>query len=137
MAVQSGIDWLSISPSPPAVGGAGGISVITMSIEIEGGFFQVLDYLNRLEELERLVVVDAITISGATIAGGDGDEGGEQTSSATGAPTLSVTLNARMFTRADAAFGATGDGGDTTATTAPSQTPDVTVPDTSNGNQPV
>ena len=90
IAVKSGIDWLSVSPSV-AQAGTTGPSVIPLSIQIKGGFFQVLDYLNRLEAMGRLVIVDGINISSATSSTG---------AAATGPPNLSVTLTARMFTRA-------------------------------------
>jgi Tfp pilus assembly protein PilO len=86
IAVTSGIDWLSVSPSV-AQAGTNGPSVIPVSIQIKGGFFQVLDYLNRLEDMGRLVVVDGINISSTAASGG-------------GPPILSVSLTARMFTRA-------------------------------------
>jgi Tfp pilus assembly protein PilO len=89
IAVQSGIDWLSVAPSPIQTGTAGS-SVIPLSIQIQGGFFQVLDYLNRLGELGRLVIVDAINVSSTAASG----------AAAVGPPKLSVTLTARMFTRA-------------------------------------
>ena len=88
IAVQAGIDWLSVSPSVVQAGTSGGPSVIPLSVQIKGGFFQVLDYLNRLEDLGRLVIVDSIN----TTAG--------STSGVTGPPTLSVTLSGRMFTAA-------------------------------------
>lgn len=117
IAVESGITWLSVAPVEPAAA-VGTYATVTMTIQIEGGFFQVLDYLNRLEDLERLVVVDSIDI-------GTGTEAGEGTTATTsefdgfddfdtgGAPDLSVTLSARMFTLAT--------GG--TATTASGETP--------------
>lgn len=100
IAVQSGIDWLSVSPSVLQAG-TSGTSVIPLAISIKGGFFQVLDYLNRLEDLGRLVVVDAINVSGGSSAGtsGTGATGGAAVSS--GAPTLSVALTGRMFTLAE------------------------------------
>jgi Tfp pilus assembly protein PilO len=88
IAVQAGIDWLSVSPSVVQAGTTGP-SVIPLSVQIKGGFFQVLDYLNRLEDMGRLVIVDAIN---AATGGTSADS--------TGPPTLSVTLTARMFTRA-------------------------------------
>lgn len=146
IAVESGIDWLSVSPNPPVIGAVGGASVVTMTIEVEGGFFQVLDYLNRLEELERLVVVDGVAVSAG---GGEGEDA--EGIAGTGAPRLSMSLDARMFTRSDVAFGATeggadgaatgtetdgtGTGGDGTETTPPGDTgptgeeePEVTAP---------
>ena len=87
IAVQAGIDWLSVSPSVVQAGTTGP-SVIPLSVQIKGGFFQVLDYLNRLEDMARLVIVDSINTTASTTAG------------TTGPPTLSVTLTGRMFTRA-------------------------------------
>lgn len=144
IADLAGVDWLSVSPTPPAAGAAAGVSVISMSIEIEGGFFQVLDYINRLEDVERLVIVDSLSIS--TGGGADGGEGEQVTDSGSGAPTLSVTLAARMYTRADAALGDAADpGSDTPSTDEPSTdepapdepTPDEPRPDTvSPGDEP-
>ena len=96
IAVQSGIDWLSVSPSVRQAG-TSGTSVIPLAISIKGGFFQVLDYLNRLEDLGRLVVIDAINVSGSS--GATSGTGGAAVSS--GAPTLSVALTGRMFTLAE------------------------------------
>ncbi|MBM3674781.1 MAG: hypothetical protein FJW88_07450 [Actinobacteria bacterium] len=95
IAIASGIDWLAISPSPPAAGTP--VTTIALSINVQGGFFQVLDYLNRLEDLERLVVVDTINIA----AGGGTADGSGTTSASSDASggTLTVTLTGRMFTR--------------------------------------
>jgi Tfp pilus assembly protein PilO len=93
IAAQAGIDWLSVSPSVVQAG-TSGASVIPLSVQIKGGFFQVLDYLNRLEDMSRLVIVDTIN---ATAGNAEG---------ATGPPTLSVTLTGRMFTRAQPAAAA-------------------------------
>ncbi|HEY5014675.1 MAG TPA: type 4a pilus biogenesis protein PilO [Acidimicrobiia bacterium] len=95
IAVQSGIDWLSVSPGAVQAGTTGP-SVIPLSIQIKGGFFQVLDYLNRLEAMGRLVVVDGINVTSAA-------EAGSASAAPTGPPTLAVTLTARMFTRAEPA----------------------------------
>ncbi len=91
---ETGVDWISVAPTEPTPSPTG-ISEIRMSIQLEGGFFQVQEYLKRLEDLSRLVVIDAIQIS----AGVQADEDGG-TPSLSGAPTLSVTLTARMFTQA-------------------------------------
>jgi Tfp pilus assembly protein PilO len=87
IAVQAGIDWLSVSPSVVQAG-TNGPSVIPLSMQIKGGFFQVLDYLNRLEDMGRLVIVDSINTTASSAAG------------VTGPPTLAVTLTGRMFTLA-------------------------------------
>jgi Tfp pilus assembly protein PilO len=133
IADQSGIQFLSISPTPPAAGN--GASVISLTVSIKGSFFQLEDYLRLLEKLERLVVVDGVTVSASS--GGSGssssDTGGGSGSS--GDVSLSVTLNARMFTRAaptsspggSNGTGGTSSGGTTPTTTAGSATTPTTT----------
>jgi Tfp pilus assembly protein PilO len=109
LANQSGIDWISVQPSPPTVQGTG-LSQINLGITVEGGFFQVLDYLNRLEDFERLVVVDAINVAGGGGGAAEGEDGAVVDDSS-----LSITLSGRMFTSQLPA----GTPGATTTTTAP------------------
>jgi Tfp pilus assembly protein PilO len=72
-------------------------------MSISGGYFQVLDFVNRLDRLPRIVVVDALSISSGTTTG---QAGGSQ---------LQVTMQARMFTTtAKAVVGAAGAAGATT-----------------------
>jgi Tfp pilus assembly protein PilO len=117
IAEQSGITFLSIAPSPPAAGE--GASVINMTITISGSYFQLHDYLSRLEKLERLVIVDGISISAS--GGGSGSTGTTTADTAdtadTGEVSLSVSLTARMFTRAAPTADASGTSGSGTATT--------------------
>ncbi|MGH9178512.1 MAG: hypothetical protein ACRD0N_08160 [Acidimicrobiales bacterium] len=105
-AAKSGIDFISIAPSEPAPAAgtavtptasvasapvAGGGSTrgtvnvlpaeINLELQIEGGYFQVLDFLNRLNDLPRLVITDGLDI--------DSDDQAH----------LSVNLSARMFVR--------------------------------------
>lgn len=112
-AADSGVDWLSIAPTPPAPSLTGGPSEIVLNIQVQGGFFQVLDYLNRLEKLKRLVVTDTVNLSaGGTDTSGSAGSSSEQTlstsTSDSGAPTLSVTLGAKMYTSATLAPAAPG-----------------------------
>lgn len=87
-AVRSRVDWISLSPAPPTAGPAGGPSAIPVSIAVNANFFALLDYVRRLEDLGRLVVVDSIALESGGAAGG--------------LIRLSATLNARIFTRAQA-----------------------------------
>jgi Tfp pilus assembly protein PilO len=88
------------SAGPPA---------IKISMNISGGYFQVLDFVNRLNRLPRIVVIDGLSMG----------------ASATSAQ-LQVSLTARMFTTSSrgvaGASGAGGAGtpgaGTTTTTTA-------------------
>jgi Tfp pilus assembly protein PilO len=109
IADSSGVDFMSVAPSPPAASGT--TTVIALSISIQGGFFQVKDYLSQLESLERLVIVDGIKISAGSSAEGTSADG----------VTLSVTVTGRMFTRAQpaGAAGATPTAPDSTTTTTP------------------
>ncbi|MCU1449753.1 MAG: Tfp pilus assembly protein PilO [Acidimicrobiales bacterium] len=120
-ASRSGIDFLSITPTPPSAttsagstatttpgvtGGPGGPPpAIRLAMSISGGYFQVLDFVNRVDRLPRIVVVDALSAAGGATTGG----------ASTGQ--LQVTLQARMFTTtAKAVAGATGATGATTTT---------------------
>lgn len=113
IADDAGIEFLSIAPTPPS--GTGASSTINLTISVSGSFFQIEDYLTQLEKLDRLVIIDGLTLT----AGVD-DTGG-------GGTTLSVTLTGRMFTRAPAG----GTAGSTTPTTTPGSTT-TTVPGSSN-----
>ena len=119
LATSSGINFMSITDTPPAVGGSS--SVIGLSINIGGSFFQVKNYLSQLERLERLVIVDGVTISA-----GAGSSTGGSVSDTTG---LSVTLTGRMFTRAvpQPAAG-------TPSATTPTTVPGGTAPTTASGS---
>ena len=87
-ATASGVDFLSISPTPPAANADPLLpSEVGLAITVDGGYFQVLDYLNRVDDMSRIVVVDTLGLS--------------PTGTEEGGPTgLSVSLSARMFTTA-------------------------------------
>ena len=114
IATQAGVNWLQVSPTLPTAPTSGGPTTVNLTMQLEGGFFQVYDYLNRLEDLQRLVVVDTVNLNAK---GGDTSGGG------TSDPTLTMSITARMFTRAAPATGTSGStsGGGTTG--APSTTP--------------
>jgi Tfp pilus assembly protein PilO len=123
----AGVDWVSIQPTAPAAGT--GPTEIKMQIVIFGGFFQVLDYLNSLEQLQRVVIIDGINVqtggAGSGSSSGSGGATSTTSGSSSGAPSLSVTLTARMFTQA-APAGATSSKstpGGVTPTTAAATTP--------------
>lgn len=116
-AAASGVDFLSISPAPPAASVDPALpSAVNLSITVDGGYFQVLDYLNRVDDMDRIVVVDTLGLS--PTGGEDGGPSG-----------LSVSLSARMFTTAspdglpiEAPVPATQASTEVTTTTAPEAT---------------
>jgi hypothetical protein len=83
------VDWVSVAPTAVVAGAGGGPSSIGVSIAVTGAFFPIVDYLQHLEALERLLVVDSLQLA-------PGGQGG-------GALQLSATLSARIFTTAPAA----------------------------------
>ncbi len=119
LETSSGITFQSIAPSPPAASGSS--SVIALSINIKGSFFQVKNYLSQLERLERLVIVDGVSIA----AGGDSSS--STGSSASDTTALTVSLTGRMFTRA-APQPAAGTPSATTPTTVPGGSTPTTTP---------
>ncbi len=94
---ESGISFLSISPSQPApqapqtsTPGASTLpAAVTLGIQIKGGYFQVLDFLNRLDNLPRLVVTSTVSLSGS----------GTQTGPLVDGSQVSASLQAKIFTQ--------------------------------------
>lgn len=84
-ASDAGVDFLSISPGVPAAGVGALPPVISLSITVTGPYFSVLDYLERVADLPRIVVIDALTLN----------PGAAQS----GLQELSVSINGRMFAR--------------------------------------
>jgi Tfp pilus assembly protein PilO len=77
-ASRSGIDFLSVAPTPPAPGAApeptpGATPTaadavpaqVSLNINITGGYFQILDFVNRLDDLTRIVVIDGMNVASA------------------------------------------------------------------------
>jgi Tfp pilus assembly protein PilO len=132
-ASRAGIEFLSVSPTPPAAStptptpttptttaGAGGGATpttvaaagsagaagaaaapaapasIKIAMIISGGYYQVLDFVNRLNKLPRIVVVDGLTLA-----------------SSPANAQLQVNLQARMFTTTPKSFSGTGGAGGT------------------------
>jgi len=87
---QTGVRLMSVAPSEPIA--VSGVGTIQMGIQIDGDYFDVMDALRRLEDVDaigRLVVIDSISL---TPSGGDAGATG------IGPPPVSATLTARMFT---------------------------------------
>lgn len=73
-ADASGVEWISVSPSPPAAAAgpaatagtpqAGGVRQVAISMSVEGGYFQVQDFITRLETLSRAVKISSVALTG-------------------------------------------------------------------------
>lgn len=86
-ATASGIDWLSVNPTPPAAASPPqpGVLEVNITMAVEGGYFQVQDFLVRLETLSR-----AVRIQNLNLTATDEQVGG-------GSPKLSSALTVKMF----------------------------------------
>ena len=106
----------SITPSPPTV--VGTTASINLGITAIGTYDQMIDYVNRLNKVSRLVVIDNVTF---TAGASSQNAGGNVAAGPTGkvfagqgsAPAISVQLTARLFMQSSgiAAPGATGGAG--------------------------
>lgn len=96
IAGESGIDWLKITAGDPQA--SGDITTISLDLEMTGKYFNVVDYLTRVQELSRAVRFDSLVMSSAS---------GEDTS----AGLVSVKLSGRMFASGGGAPAAQPGGG--------------------------
>jgi Tfp pilus assembly protein PilO len=109
VAEEAGVEFLSIAPGTPSRSTTGGPPVITLQVTVNGGYFEVLDYLDQLDELSRVVVIDSLTLTPMT-------ENGRMD--------IGVQLAARMFT---SELLPTGDGATSTAAPVSSSSPSTTT----------
>jgi Tfp pilus assembly protein PilO len=84
----SGLDVARvISGDPVAENASGdGLTEIPVELQVRGGYFQVLDFINRLSSQRRIYVIDEVDLSAL------GDE------AQLGPPELGGTLHGRVFT---------------------------------------
>lgn len=99
IAIETGVDLLTLSPNPPVPSSVEGLYEISTTVRFEAPYFKVLSVLFAFEDLERLVRVDQITIDSAL------DEEGTNL--------LTVTLTATAFSLSDLAIAAPVDATDT------------------------
>jgi Tfp pilus assembly protein PilO len=68
-AIASGVDWQSIAPAKPsayssAAPAAGGLQALTVTMQVNGAYPQLLDFVNRLNGMPRLLDVNSVNFSG-------------------------------------------------------------------------
>jgi Tfp pilus assembly protein PilO len=127
-ANSSGVTFISITPSQPAAptASSGGASVINVGINTSGGYYQIVDFINRLDSLPRLMVVNGVTMAAGSGTGGSGPSGSQ----------LAVTLSTEVFTTASPAGATSGTkttttiAGSTTSSTVAGSATSTTAPGT-------
>jgi Tfp pilus assembly protein PilO len=87
LAARTGVDLVTLSPAVPTPDPESELRVISASVEIHGGFFDVLGFLFGLNDMERLVKVTSIAVTSS--------------SSESGATELTVSLQLEAYTLAD------------------------------------
>jgi len=97
IAEETGVDLLALSPNPPIPSAIEGLFEISTTIRFQAPYFKVLSVLFALEDLERLVRVDGITIDAEL----EDD----------GTNILSTTLTATAFSFSDLGAGVPADAG--------------------------
>lgn len=65
LAGRSDLAFLAVTPALPAAQEGVAATTIALTLSVEGDFFSVVDFFDRLEDLERIVVVDSITLAAA------------------------------------------------------------------------
>ena len=126
IASAAGVKWQSVTHATPTPG-LGGVQSIAVSLQVQGTYGHLVDYLGRLASMKRLFVVDtmqlAATTSSSTSATG-GDASSQSTGPFSGGDQLTATIAGRMFALPDAsAAAALGTTGTPTAPAASSSAP--------------
>lgn len=86
---ESGVTLVSVAPARPTAANAEGLpelSTIPLSVTLEGGYFQVVDFLRRIED--PVITPRGILVTGVTVNPSE-------------YPTLSVNITAAMFALLD------------------------------------
>jgi len=113
LAAETGVFLRSVSQAEPVLIEGGTFYEIGVSISIEGQYFEVLGFMFGLSDLERLIVVDSVTLSPIEAPADEaaeeeaaGAEGEETTTSSTTTTTLpqqvgllDTTLTGAVYTR--------------------------------------
>ncbi len=94
-AVSAGLDLVTLTPSTPTFDATTGLSTITVSVNATGTYFDVTEFMYRIETLPRAAKVTGIQLApGATSA----------TTTTSTIPTLSLSATVEVYT-SDASAG--------------------------------
>jgi Tfp pilus assembly protein PilO len=88
--LASGLQIVAVTTGEPSEESAG-LTTIPVNLELNGGYFQLLDFINRVTQAQRLYVIDALDVESLA------------EEAATTPPDLAVTLVGRVFTTVPAA----------------------------------
>ncbi len=88
LAEANGVSLQSFAPSEPVLSAELPIYEITISLAMEGEYFELLGFLFGLDDMERIVVIESISITAG--GGGTSEEADETTTTTTSTTTTTV-----------------------------------------------
>jgi Tfp pilus assembly protein PilO len=132
IASAAGVKWQSVTHATPTPG-LGGVQSISVSLQVQGPYGHIIDYLSRLASLKRLLVVDNLSLAASSsstsaVAGGASSQ---STGPFSGGDQLTATIAGRMFAMPDASAAATLGG--TGTAPAPAASSSAPAPSTATG----
>jgi Tfp pilus assembly protein PilO len=71
LAEDTDVSVATLTPSPPGVVEGQLFQALSITIEVQGQFFEILGFLYGLQDMERLVKVDSLTLAPVTDADGN------------------------------------------------------------------
>ena len=137
---KSGISFISISPAQAIAASVGSSTATTtanpnlyqvqVGLQVGGGYFQVLDFINRLDHLPRLVIVNSINLTSSNST--NAAQSSTSTTAATNSGTqLSASLKLTIFSQSapigEPGSPSTGPAGATTKVAPPSNPASTTA----------
>lgn len=124
IASAAGVSWQSVTHATPTPG-ADGVVSITVGMQVQGTYGQILDYLGRLAAMKRLMVVDNLQLSPSAsgTSAGSTPAANASTGPFSGGDQLTATISARMFATPAAVIAAAGTTGAPASSAASSSAP--------------
>jgi type IV pilus assembly protein PilO len=93
---SSGVVLNSIAPTEPRMDSVTGLMIVDVSIASSGGYYQMLDFLNRLQDMHRVLTVETLGLSAM-----------RSSEDPTSVPGIQVLLDSRIYlTGLDPSLGA-------------------------------
>jgi Tfp pilus assembly protein PilO len=97
-ADSSGVSLDNLTPTVPApLTDAPGISAVSISMEVTGGYADVEQFDDALESLKRTFLVSGFTMTGGASAAGSGSTGSTSTSTSTDANQITTAFSGQVL----------------------------------------
>lgn len=92
-AITAGLDLVTVTPGTPTFNAEAGLSVIPVTVNGNGTYFDVAEFMFRIETLPRAAKVLSVSLSP-----GGGTETTTTTTTTIGSPELTMTSNLELYT---------------------------------------